>query len=513
MNAAAQTTKSNLRIIGTSVRAVEFGVAALGAVALALAFPKAQQAWLAPLGAAGLFWVWQRLSWKRAFWVGWFAGTLFFAIDFSWFAHAVGRYVGPFAPAVVLVPALLEGLAFAGAGAFAALAYRRAPQALAPLAAACAFTAFEWLRSIGPLGVPFGQLGYTQAGTPLAVFAAYAGTYGVTLIICVLGAYLADALARRRNRALLAAAGTLGFLWLACYAAWPARHIAPAQMRVAAIQGNVAQTVKWQPAEVPRAIARYTELTREVAGYHPQLVLWPETVVATWLDTDPHLADRFSALAKSLDTTLVVGSLDAENGRAYNALYVFSPQGALAGIYDKRQLVPFAESFPAKRWLGWLPYTSLISGFSAGHSDTVFMSGAGLSFAPLICWESAFADLTHAQVRDGAQFLAISTDDAWFGTTSGPYQHAQIAQLRAIENGMWVLRAGSTGISGIIAPDGVWTERTHLDRRAVVMGVLGPPVGSFFARIGPRPVAFAVAALYLLLVAALPAYARRRASP
>ncbi len=101
-------------------------------------------------------------------------------------------------------------------------------------------------------------------------------------------------------------------------------------------------------------------------------------------------------------------------------------------------------------------------------ASTASIRRAALPIAPLICWESAFADLAYAQVRDGAQLLVVSTDDAWFGETSGPYMHAQIAQLRAIESGAYVVRAAATGVSGIIAPDGTWQERAGLARRTIV---------------------------------------------
>ncbi|MGZ3549376.1 MAG: apolipoprotein N-acyltransferase [Vulcanimicrobiaceae bacterium] len=488
-----------MRIIVTSVRALDLGVAAVSAIALALAFPKIDQAWLAPFGAAGLFWVWQRLSWKRAFWVGWFAGTLFMMITFSWITYTVGSELGSLSAAVVVIVALIEGVFFGLAGTFAALAYRYAYAWPAPLAAAAAFTIFEWVRSVGELAVPFEQLGYSQASTPLAVFAAYIGTFGVTFVICILGAYIAQAIATRRSRNLIVAASAIAIAWSLSWLAWPARHTPPASIRVAAIQGNIPQSIKNQgPRSLKLAIDRYTSLTRTVRGYSPALTLWPETVITTVLNQDLRLMARFGSLARQLHTTLVVGSWDVHDGKAYNAMYVFSPSGLLDGIYDKRQLVPFAESFPGRPFLSWLPDTSLIGPWSPGHDDTVFHGP--LNFAPLICWESAFADLTHRQVQRGAQLLTVSTDDAWFGETSGPYQHAQIAQLRAIENGMWVLRAASTGISGIVSPDGRYIKRSDLDRQAVVLGNVGLPTGSVFARIGPTPVVVTLLLVYAAIL-------------
>ena len=308
-------------------------------------------------------------------------------------------------------------------------------------------------------------------------------------------------------------------------------------MRVAAVQGNVAQSIKWDPQTLPHSVERYTSLTKQLAPLHPALVVWPETVITADLDDAPSYWDwksatsaqsaslrtllatenklrvQFGQLAQQLHTTLVVGALDHHTGpeglKEYNALYTYAPNGYLIDIYDKRQLVPFAESLPAPAVFSWLPYASLIGRFGHGTVDAVIPVNR-MRFAPLICWESAFADLVHAQIQNGAQFLVIATDDAWFGPSSGTYQHAQIAQMRAIESGEWVIQAASTGISGIISPDGTWTEHTSLDREAVALGTIGLPAGSLFARLGPNPVMFALIAVYLLVVGSGFAYRRRR---
>lgn len=502
VNAATDTTNNNLRSIGTSVI-----VSAISAAALAFAFPKAGQAWLAPLAAAGLFWAWQRLSWKRAFFTGWFAGTIFFAISFSWFTYTVGSYVGSFAFAVVLIPAIVEGLAFAASALAAVAAARFAVWWLAPAAAAAAFTVFEWLRSIGLLAVPFAQIGYSQTVTPLIAFAPYIGAFGVTFVVMLLGAYVAQAIQLRTPRALAGAVLVVTISWIACYAAWPAIHRQTAPLlRVAAVQGNIAQTIKWNPQAFWPTVNTYLAQTRTLRALRPQLIVLPETVIPTDLNTeDPNgvrrlVRSEFSALARGLNTTLVVGSLEAGGAKDYNALFVFDPYGAISRVYQKRQLVPFTESFPGERFLSWLPDSDLIGRFAPGREDMV-LEASGARFAPLICWESAFADLVHAQVAGGAQFLVIATDDAWFGESSGTYQHAQIAQMRAVENGEWVLQSAATGISGIVSADGRWVDATALDTPATLAGLVHAPPGSIFARIGPTPVCVVLTALYVALVA------------
>ncbi|MBV9439977.1 MAG: apolipoprotein N-acyltransferase, partial [Candidatus Eremiobacteraeota bacterium] len=125
---------------------------------------------------------------------------------------------------------------------------------------------------------------------------------------------------------------------------------------------------------------------------------------------------------------------------------------------------------------------------------------------PLICWESMFGDIAHSRLSDDPSLLLVATDDAWFGTTEFPYEHAQAATLRAVETGRWVLQAGATGISGIVAPDGTWTARTALGGATTLSGNVGAPAPTLYARFGPAPVTLAFAAL-----AALPFLRRRRA--
>ncbi len=471
-------------------------IAAFAAILLAAAFPKLGAAWLVPFGTAALFWLWQGSTWKRSALLGWFSGLIFFALDFAWVGHTVGHYIGVFGPFLALGPALIEAPFFALAGVLASLAYARMRPAVAPLGAAAAFTICEWLRSIGVLAAPFDQLGYTQADTPLRAIAAYAGTYGITLALCALGAYAADAVARRTWRPLAVATAAVCVLTLLAWVFWPARTLAPPTIPVVAVQGNIPQSFKWNALQL--AVRRYTAMTRASARVHPRLVVWPETAIPAELNLAPELIAQFSALARNLGSTMVVGALEANYTGLYNALYIFAPNGGFE-VYHKRQLVPFAEWFPGKAFLSWVPYVGALNGgITPGRYDGVYSTTA-LTIAPLICWESAFADLAYAQLQRKAQILVVSTDDAWFGTTSGPYMHAQIAQLRAIESGAYVVRAAATGISGIIAPDGSWQVRTRLEERSLVVGRVGKRVFSPFSAIGPSRVAVALIALYALL--------------
>ena len=245
--------------------------------------------------------------------------------------------------------------------------------------------------------------------------------------------------------------------------------------------------VKFTPDAFYLALERYDDLTRQAAAERPKLIVWPETVIPVSLNRVPWLQARFAALAKTTGAELVVGTLQQRDDGDYNALYFFRSDGGLDAVYRKRQLVPFAEHLPFEHALSWIPWAKNISHFSSGEGNGV-VSVHGMRFGPVVCWESAFSGLVVNDVRDGADALIIATDDAWFGTTAGPYQHAQIAQMRAIETGSWVVRAASTGISGLIAPTGRYTRRSELNRMTIVTGTIGAPAPTVYAALGAAPI-------------------------
>ena len=476
---------------------------------MSCAFPKVDQPVFAPIGAAALFYAWYGLSALRAFWVGWLAGFIFFLINFSWFGETAGTEIAPFGFVVTAGPALVDGfLGFALAGlAVAAIARAlesrdRVARALVPLGCAAAFSACEWLRceGVGQLGDPFGSLGLTQTTSVFAPLGSYVGTYGITFAICVVGAYLAYAIRMRAVRASGLDAGIAGIAVVVVTALawtfWPARTLDAPTFPIAAIQGNIAQKLKFVPGSLDTAIDRYTSLTTRATATHPALIVWPETVIPTPLNEDASLRAKFAALARSADAELVVGTNFVTTTDAYNVLYFFAPDGGLDSIYRKRQLVPFAEHLPFPALFSWIPLTHEISHFSTGSSSGIVTVG-GVRFGPVICWESAFSDILVGDVRDGADALIVSTDDAWFGTTAGPYEHSQISQMRAIETGRWIVRAAATGISGVIAPNGRYEHASSIGEQSIVTGSVGAPVATFYDSIGALGVAIGLAIVAL----------------
>jgi apolipoprotein N-acyltransferase len=283
--------------------------------------------------------------------------------------------------------------------------------------------------------------------------------------------------------------------------AWPAKTLASPTVRVAAIQGNIPQQIKsTQPARL-LAAQRYTQMTLQIAGQHPAFVLWPETVILTDMASDTSARQAFGLLAKRVGFPIFAGTITTDaNGRIYNTIVIFNNDGSVESSVSKRQLVPFAEFLPAPQALRAIPAVDEIGNFTQGHGPQIDpLTGAGI----LICWESMFGDVALDLVHAGARFLAVATDDAWFGHSDGPAQHAQATTLRAVETGRWIVRAAATGITGIVGPDGNWTAKTELETQTSIVGYLGAPVNTTYAAIGPYPIGIALT-LFVILALARP---------
>jgi apolipoprotein N-acyltransferase len=468
---------------------------------LRLAFPRVEAWWLIPFALGGLFLTWSAQSPRLAACNGYVSGLVFFMLSFSWFGETAGALLGPYGFIIDLGPAAAEAFAFAATALLTSLAVRRVPATLVPAVFAAAFTAAEWVRSSGVLGVPFGQLGMAMIDSPLRPLAAFAGGYGLTFAVALVAAYVAAALDHPEVRR-TAACVTIGTLAIAfaAWLAWPARTLGTPTFRVAAIQGNIPQAIKASDDARLLAVQRYTGMTSAVAAAHPALVVWPETVILTDINADARARAHVTALAKQIHALIAVGTLarDPVSGALANVIAYFAPDGTIT-LVAKRQLVPFAEFLPLPASLRAIPGVDEIGDFTPGHGTQLeprTLAGT------LICWESVFGDLAIDQVRAGARYFVVSTDDAWFGSSDGPYQHAQATTLRAVETGRWIVRAASTGISGIVAPDGSWHERSGLLTQEIILGAIGDPVPTFYDRIGPAPIGIAL--LIFALAAVVP---------
>jgi apolipoprotein N-acyltransferase len=226
--------------------------------------------------------------------------------------------------------------------------------------------------------------------------------------------------------------------------------------------------------------------------------VWPETATACYLRHRFVYLNWIKYLADSMNASILTGSPDyvwedSKKAKNYNAAFLIHPGRWQMDSYYKMRLVPFSERVPFEETLPFLEKLALkISGdigdYSAGDSVRVFEFETSLSrkkvrFSVQICFESVFPDLVVKSVRKGAEFLVVITNDGWFGNTSGPRQHAQIAALRAVENHRWVARCANTGISEFIDPFGRITHKIEWNREAILSREIQPLTElTFFAR-------------------------------
>lgn len=446
------------------VTAARVLVLAAAGVLGALAFPRT--------GWAPLAWVWlvpalvsgATRPGRAALRDGWLAGTVFYVVLLRWLDHtflhysaipwpltwlpivALAAYCGLYLGAVALAVAWLRPRL--GAGPALALA--------PPL-----WVVGEWLRGWLMGGFPWGLLGYSQAAQlPVIQIAELGGVYAVSLLIVAVNAALAGLLALGPRRAWPGAAAALvllvGALAFGLHAMTRASAGDAGSVEVAVIQPSIEQTIKWDPTRHAQILDIYERLTREAASARPAVVLWPETATTIYLRGDPVLLDRLRRLAEEVGTPILVGSLDRRDGprgQFLNSAFLLTGQGITAK-YDKIHLVPFGEYVPLAGLLGWVKsWAEFISEFGTGDTETVFPL-PGAPFGTVICYEVIFPELFRGFVARGAAFMANITNDAWFGETSGPWQHLGTLPLRAVEHRVAIARAANTGVSAFVEPTG-----------------------------------------------------------
>jgi apolipoprotein N-acyltransferase len=406
---------------------------------------------------------------------------------FFWMTNSLGDYIGQWKLLAGLLLGIIEGIAFVVVAALTALVGRGSFGGLAVVAAPAAWLLVESVRTRGWFGVPFAELGLSAVHLPwLLPIAAFGGVYGLTAIVALVNGALVGIFAgtQRARIAGAAAIATLAVLVIAGDVVRSRIAIAPPALKVAIAQGNISQRDKWSPAIFEHTMTVYADLTRTAAARGAKVVIWPETAITSYPLQEPPLLAFLERLAAANKVWILAGTIDKpDKATLYNSVISMSPKGALDGRYDKHILVPFAEYLPFDRFLRGLPLFDEASRFVSGPGPTLLRAQA-TRFGVLICYESAFAPYAREIANAGADALVIVTDDAWFGETSGPYQHADMAVIDPVQSGRWVVRGGDTGISEIIDPKGTVVARAELDSTAVVTGDIGAPIDAPYVHVG-----------------------------
>jgi apolipoprotein N-acyltransferase len=455
-------------------------LALLGGLLLPLAFAPFDYPFLAVVSLILLFIAWSDATPGRAFLRGYGFGVGQFGLGASWVYVSMHDYGGasvPEAGGLTVFFSLFWALYPGFAGWLAARFFGGGPAFKAIVVFPAVWTLSEWLRSWFPTGFPWLQIGYSQIDTPLAALAPVFGGYGVGWAVALV-AGLSLALFRLAGTPRrVAAAGLIAVLGLCAglsRVAWTRPAGAP--FKATLLQGNVAQDVKWQPEFQRETLRLYTDMTR--AHWDSRLIIWPETAVPAFYH---QVKDTFfvelATEARQHGADLLVGVPFYNQGedRYYNAV---AGVGRTPGFYFKRHLVPFGEYVPLRPLLGWVLDILQIplADFASGNGDQPPLVAAGYPLAASICYEDVFGQESLAGLPEAA-YLVNVTNDAWFGDSIAPHQHVQMARMRALETGRWMLRATNTGVTALITPQGRVAAKAPLFEKAQVSGLVTPMQG------------------------------------
>jgi apolipoprotein N-acyltransferase len=457
-----------------------------------------------------------------AAWTGWWFGLGYFVLGLYWIGKAflvdadTFAWLMPFA--VLGLPAYLALFTAIGF-ALARLLWTRDASRI--LALAIGLTAGEWLRSKALTGFPWNTFGYALT-EPLALAqtASLIGLWGLTFLAVAIfasPAVLIDGTSKGRKPwiapvaaiCVLIAMGVFGAVRLSYH---PTRLVPKVKLRI--MQPDLQQDVKFNYSAKSAVMQKYLTLSDRSTG--PQstgvrdatILIWPESAFPFFLTREADAMAQIAALLPK-GTVLITGSVRAPDlppgvrvTRAYNSIYVIDHDGNVLSVYDKLHLVPFGEYLPFQDWmemLGLQQLTKVQGGFIPGTVRRPLEIPNAPSALPLICYEAIFPEAV-ATGHDRPGWIVNLTNDGWFGISTGPYQHLQQARLRAIEQGLPVVRAANTGISAVIDPLGRDVARLGLGIEGVLDSALpsaAPP--TIYARAGDIPAA-AIVAIALIFV-------------
>jgi len=511
-------------------------LASMSGLALAAAFPKVDLSLLAWIAFVPLLYAVEGKSLRRVFGLAWLQGFVCYVASVYWIAETLHNFTSlqvelAIAPMLLLagVMALFTGCAFCIA-TYTTKALKLPVVVTLPIA----WTAIEWVRTYFPIGFPWNLLGYTAyRNLELIQFAEITGVYGVSALIIFANAVVyvvALQAASRRTQALSLATLTalmgLAFLFGSMRIRNLAAEPSSGSIKFAMVQGNIPQSLKWDPKFLDSSFKVYRDESTEAAKRGADLIVWPEASAAFFFQPQDRYPDAFAAdavyrqrllnLASQTGDPILFGApaLGVENGRVgfYNRAYLVSGRGEVKAWYDKIQLVPFGEYVPMRSFFGFF-VDKIVSGFGdmfPGRNQTIFgLDGAKLGV--LICYESIFPNLARSAVKDGADILVNITNDAWYGDSSAPYQLLAMSAMRAVETKVPVVRVANTGISTVIEPSGQITARTPLFTRGTeTESVTWRPALTIYDQVGDL---FAEIAFVLMLIGLGTGIARKRLKP
>ncbi|MGB2705755.1 MAG: apolipoprotein N-acyltransferase [Candidatus Omnitrophota bacterium] len=468
----------------------KFFLPVLSAVLLILAYPNFDLEFLAWVAFIPLFFAIENKGKRQRFLAGYFFGIVFFSGILYWLVNVTVPGTIALILLLSIAPAIFTSL------------YPIPYTLYAIVFVPALWVTTEYLRAYLFTGFPWALLGYSQSfNLPMIQIADMTGVYGVSFLVMIVNFGIYLALRKRPGRfyilffIFILFALTFGYGQKRITQRYPIENL-----KVAVIQGNIPQTIKWDPRYRKSIIGKYKAITKESLSEEGlSLVIWPETALPGYLE-ESDLKKEVTEIAKSDNIYLLTGTLRKSGLKTYNSATLVSNKGKVLTSYDKIHLVPFGEFIPFEKSLFRIRsfIDKPIGDFDRGGEFTVFKfrfteifrkpdrirkATHFHSFSVLICFEDVFPELSRNFVRNGARFLVNITNDAWFGKTAAPMQHVQCSVFRAVENRVPVLRAANTGVSCIIDHRGKIVKSVKEgDRQIFVAGYASGNIAPTFAK-------------------------------
>jgi len=462
-----------------------------GGASAALAMPGFGAAPLVFIALIPLFRAWEG---RRGFLCGYLFGLTLFAIDVRW-VLTLFRFNALVVPGYLLLVAYLA-LPFGVAGWLLTLRKGRADAWRWLILAPALFVLAEWVRTLGVLGIGFSMLHQALFRVPwLIQSAAFLGSWSITAFVVAVNGALYLAWRRRSCRFLLSALVLVlvqaSFGWL------PSGSEGGVSLAVAIVSSNVEQEVKLDGRHLESLATRFLRLGERAIETDPDLVVFPESFLPSYLLDEEALFSRFAELARAGQFSLLLGTGTLKGGQIFNSVVLVDPEGSVVGAYDMVRPVPFGEYIPGRALLEAIGLGAWAQGLLPIDLSR------GTSYDPLdgigtpICFESTFPTASRQLVRNGAKLLVTLTNDAWFAGSSEIEAHFAAAVFRAVETRRSVVQAANGGISGIV--DGRGRIRASTSEETVLTGLVRRSAAqSLYARIGDAPLLAAMAAVVLV---------------
>jgi apolipoprotein N-acyltransferase len=456
----------------------------------------------------------QHASAKQGLALGWLYGLGLYGAGASWVYHSIhdyGHAPAPLAAALTLLFVATLALAFTASFGYIFARYFGAKRWGNLLAFPALWVLFEWSRSWFLTGFPWLFSGYAHTDTALASLACVVGVYGISFIVALSASTLYRLLIELRKNKLSVSSLFYSALliapWLVALllanVSWTQVQEQP--INVTLVQPNITQDLKWQPEQRNKTLQLLYQQT--ASHLDSDIIIWPENAVPLLYHRAKPFLDDIAALASQSNTTVITGipywEINADEEQIYHNS--ITALGSGSGIYHKQKLVPFGEYVPLQQGLrGLIEFFNLpMSDFHPGPAEqTPLIANIGnraITIAPYICYEIVYPDFVRASAQQSDLLLTIS-DDSWFGTSAGPLQHLQMARMRAIENGRYLIRVTNTGVTAIINHHGkIETQAAPFVEHSLTASVRVTLGHTPYSRWGSWPILLACLTLLILV--------------